>query len=155
MAICIYGLGRLGIDTYYILKENGISVEVFADRDERKKGYVLDGIYCISYEDLVRRADEYEIIVCVKSSMNLLKEKFLNEGIRKVYTADEIEDLYPIKKKRNFSIEEIAEIHQQLSDAIDDNCSESIIDEQLKSIVNDLLIRKNKKTGELDEHIRN
>ena len=73
--ICIYGFGTYGIQTYYFLKENGISVKCFADRNAEKQGYALDNINCIGYKDVLSLDKKSTIlIVAVANPVKLIQE---------------------------------------------------------------------------------
>ena len=50
--ICIFGVGQRGIGLYYFLKKNNIDVFCFCDNDKKKRGYVLDDVYCYLLDEL-------------------------------------------------------------------------------------------------------
>lgn len=64
--------------TYLTLKKCGIKVDFFGDRDSRKQGYVIDDVYCISYEEVVEQEKDILIIVAITTPdaiISLFKEK--------------------------------------------------------------------------------
>ena len=72
--IYIYGAGAYGIHAYYLSKQHGIFIDGFIDQDEKKRGSLLDGISCMSLEDLekLNRKNEIKIIVCVKKEIDCI-----------------------------------------------------------------------------------
>lgn len=83
--ICIYCMGEYGIQTYYKLKESGIRIDCFGDRDINKQGYVLDGLYCKSYEEVVKLDKENTIIIVAIKYPQSLIQIFRNVGFKDVY----------------------------------------------------------------------
>ncbi len=83
--ICIYCMGDYGLETYFKLKERGVKIDFFADRDPEKQGYALDHLYCISYEELLERDREEIIIIVAIKKPGVLIAHFREEGFQYVY----------------------------------------------------------------------
>lgn len=91
--VCIYGAGVYGIRNYLLLKESGVKISFFCDRDSEKHGIILDGVTCISLEELeAREKKNIVIFICIKDG-NTLKEEFQKAGFPYVYTSETISDL--------------------------------------------------------------
>ncbi len=83
--ICIYCMGDYGLETYFKLRQYGVKINYFADRDPKKKGYALEGLYCRSYEELLcEDRENCMVIVAVKNPENLIR-KFQQEEFQQVY----------------------------------------------------------------------
>lgn len=78
--ICIYCLGAYGMRTYLALRDHGITVSCFGDQDEKKKGYVIDGINCITYEEILKKDKRRTLIVVCKLKPEKIVENFINNG---------------------------------------------------------------------------
>lgn len=83
--ICIYGMGDYGFKVYFKLLENGVKADCFADRDSKKCGYALDGLYCKSYEGLLREDRENVILIVAIQKPEMLISHFKQEGFQYVY----------------------------------------------------------------------
>lgn len=83
--ICIYCMGDYGFKTYYELLENGIKADYFADRDLQKHGYALEGVYCISYEELLLQDRRKVILIVAIQKPEMLISHFRQEGFPYVY----------------------------------------------------------------------
>ena len=80
--VCIYGLGGYGLKTYFFLKEYGIKVACFGDRDEGKCGYALEEIECRNYEEVIQYdKDKWTIIVAIENPEKLV-EHFRSLGFQ-------------------------------------------------------------------------
>ena len=98
--ICIYCLGEYGIQTYLKLKDKGIQVSLFGDRDLDKQGYVVDGISCDSYETVAELdKDNTLIIVATKNPQGIISE-FRNKGFKCVINKDEALKMFGRKNNR-------------------------------------------------------
>ena len=82
--ICIYCRGAYGVQTYFKLKQYGIKVSFFGDREKEKQGYVIDGIYCKSYEDVMNEDRDIFLIVAITNPADLI-EHFKAAGFTKVF----------------------------------------------------------------------
>lgn len=102
--ICIYGLGDYGLEIYFRLKVNSVQIDLFADRDKRKHGYVLEGKYCISYEELIHEDKNCLIIVAMKNPENMIS-KFKQEGFRLVYDKEKAFEILTEKSEKNYASE--------------------------------------------------
>lgn len=87
--ICIYCLGEYGIRTYYKLKEAGVQVDYFGDQNDRKQGYVVDGVYCLSYKKVLQLDKDISTIIVAIKEPDELVTNFKNAGFRKVYDKDQ------------------------------------------------------------------
>ena len=87
--ICIYCLGEYGIQTYYKLKEAGIQINYFGDRDKQKQGYVFDGLYCLSYEQVSALDKMTTILIVAVKKPDELIDDFKHMGFVHVYTKEQ------------------------------------------------------------------
>ena len=85
--ICIYCRGEYGIRTYLELKRYGIRVDMFGDKDPERQGYVLDDIYCKSYEKVLQEEKDIMLIVAI-TNPNKLIQHFKELGFVNVYDKD-------------------------------------------------------------------
>lgn len=93
-SICIYGCGECGLQTYLLLREKGIGIRFFSDRDYSKKGYILDGVSCITYDELLQKEKkDITLIVAIAHGEKLVND-FQKLGFEKVFYHEDI--------KRNF-----------------------------------------------------
>ncbi len=82
--VCIYGCGECGIQTCLLLREKGIHIDFFGDRDQSKKGYVVDGVFCITLDELLlKEIQNITLIVAVAHGKGLADE-FQKKGFKKV-----------------------------------------------------------------------
>lgn len=81
--ICIYGCGECGIQTYLLLRENGIHINCFGDRNIDKQGYVIDDLLCRSYEEIIQMDKNILLIVAIAHEEQICSE-FKNIGFKKV-----------------------------------------------------------------------
>lgn len=84
-SICIYCRGDFGLQTYYKLKEKGVWIDYFADRNPQKQGYALEGLYCKSYEELLKADKEDVILIVAIKKPEELIEHFRQKGFPYVY----------------------------------------------------------------------
>lgn len=99
---CIYGLGENGIHIYLQLKKAGIEVDFFADINPNKKGYVLDGKYCIEYDNLIKLDKKTTIIIIGVNNQKSLVKHFTQLGFSEVYSPIEIFEKYSIKQETDY-----------------------------------------------------
>ena len=66
--LCIYCRGAYAIRTYLRLRELGVHVSCFGDADPNKAGYVLDGVFCISYPELIQKDRRNTVILVCRRS---------------------------------------------------------------------------------------
>lgn len=122
--ICVYGCGECGLRIYLLLREKGIKIKFFSDRDRSKSGHVVDGIPCITYDELLmKKKEDITLVVAIANGEGLVQEfqklgfkrVLYHENVRKDLYADltgesagegqrEIDDLRKLKQ----SIEELA-----------------------------------------------
>lgn len=84
--LCIFGAGIAGISDCYRLLSIGVRPDFFCDNDERKVGRIIvDGIRCVSFQELLSQADKTAVIISVGSphdiEMQLIENsitKFIN-----------------------------------------------------------------------------
>lgn len=146
--ICIYCLGEYGIQTYYKLKEAGIQINYFGDRDKQKQGYVFDGLYCLSYEQ-VSALDKITtiLIVAVKKPDGLIDD-FKRMGFVHVYTKEQgiarLCNGKEFNKKPMDQIEEIRQIKELLTDCFYNkkmSCGNCHINKDCADMMSDFLKR--------------
>ncbi len=78
--LCIYCRGDYALRAYFQLREGGIPVACFADKDENKQGYVIDGVCCISYEEFLQKDREKTIVLVCKQHPEQLMSAFKKRG---------------------------------------------------------------------------
>lgn len=82
--ICIYGCGECGIQTYLLLREYGIKINCFGDRDEAKQGYVIDNLFCRPYDQILQMdMEETALIIAIAYGHRICAE-FQNIGFKNV-----------------------------------------------------------------------
>ncbi len=97
--ICIYGMGQYGVEFYYRLKANGIFINFFVDRDERKVGYALEEKSCISINELLGYDKQKTIIIIgIKNNVEKLKKFFKEQRFTFVYSMEEATNIFSLKK---------------------------------------------------------
>lgn len=88
--ICIYGCGECGIQIYLLLKEAGINISCFGDRDCSKAGYIVGGLFCRTYSDILL-ADKKELLLIVAIAQGeKTADAFRNIGFEKVLYYEDI-----------------------------------------------------------------
>lgn len=93
MDVCIYGMGRYGISTYYKLTERGIKICCFGDKSIEKQGYIVKGITCISFEDVVQLDKRKTVIVvAIKKNNHQLMDLFWRSGFKYVCSYNELKE---------------------------------------------------------------
>lgn len=80
ITICIYCAGEYGIDLYHLLRENGVHVNYFGDIDKTKNGYFIDGVTCISYDDMMLLDKKHCFIIVAKKNPDDLVNQFKENG---------------------------------------------------------------------------
>lgn len=112
--ICIYCMGDYGLETYFKLKEMGVSVRWFGDRDTSKHGYALEGISCISYEDVLKLDKKNSVIVVAVKNSYALIEQFKEYGFENIYNKDEIVSVIETRKikKQYISLTDICKVEE-------------------------------------------
>ncbi len=141
--ICIYGAGRYGIEIYYLLNRNKVSIDFFVDKDENKWGYILEDMYCISPEELLSfDRNETIIIISLKSSANKLIEYFKEKGFNRVYGKEEITKVLALNSVKDKidaiqDIEYLNVMKQKLCDVLYLKKEVSDIDDKLRGILED------------------
>ena len=141
--LCIYGAGKYGIEIYYQLKNQGIQVDFFSDRNKEKWGYALDGIFCISPQELLKfEKTKTTIIIGIKNNIENLYKHFNSQGIYKVIRWHEISDYFGETDKRteNCIIKEqpyLMELHKEFCNAMYKKNSKKISDCTLQKILTD------------------
>ena len=82
--ICIYCAGVHGLRMYFRLKSCGIKVDFFGDREEKCQGYVVDDVFCKSYEEVLKE-DKDTIIIVANVKSEKIVEGFRRLGFRHVW----------------------------------------------------------------------
>lgn len=113
MNVCIYGVGRYGISTYYKLERRGVNIICFGDRDVQKQGYIVKDIRCIPFEKVLGLdKNKTVIVVAIKQNNAQLVDTFRKKGFRYVCSYNNIKDRgnekklltdsYHIKKEKEY-----------------------------------------------------
>lgn len=80
--ILLYGAGQYGDKAFELLNGNA---KAYADRSKEKVGTTKNGLPIISYEDMIKSASEYNIVLCLDSTLVYsVACKMHEDGIRKV-----------------------------------------------------------------------
>lgn len=94
-SICIYGCGEYGMQIYLLLRENGIRIKFFGDRDSKKGGYVVDSVSCIPYEELLQQKKEDITLIVAIAHGERIVEEFRKLGFKNViFYKDIIKSIY-------------------------------------------------------------
>ena len=152
--IVIYGLGDFGLETYFRLKERGIKIDYFADRDLQKKGYALDGLYCRTFDELLQEDRRRCILIVAVQKNKTLIDEFRRHGFQNVYDKETAvrllavkEDLPEISPLQDLHL--IEELKRDIQDGIYYNKKE--VHEALQNIVDDYFLRnKDRKKNNTD-----
>lgn len=142
--VCIYCMGDYGLETYFNLLKNGVKADFFADRDSKKQGYALDGLYCKSYEELLQEDRGNVILIVAIKKPEMLISHFRQEGFGQVYdkeTAVEVlvNENVPEKREPLRNIELIEQMKQDIQEMIYNNGK--VRQGELQGIMNDYLRR--------------
>lgn len=99
--ICIYGLGKMGACMFWSFRECGMQEDYYADKDPNKQNLNIDGIKCISFDDLLKKDRSIILIVALYDYKSVVKS-FVTMGFKNVYNYKEV--LHAIRKepKRNY-----------------------------------------------------
>lgn len=112
MDVCIYGMGRYGISTYYKLAERGIKVLCFGDQSTEKQGCIIGDIKCISLEDVMQLDKKRTIIiVAIKKNNNQLIQLFQKNGFKYVCSYNKLRN--KIKKNVELPLINIGQIRDE------------------------------------------
>ena len=118
--ICIYCLGEYGIQTYLKLKEQGVHVNFFGDHNPSKHGYVMDGVACIGFEDILAFDKESTIIIVAVKNPNILIKSFKDEGFGTVIDNVEALSFFECETKQTvlpvMNEKELVEIKERIAD---------------------------------------
>lgn len=110
MEICIYGLGKNGIKTYYYLKNRGIEISCFGDRESVKQGYVFDELYCYSYEHICSLDKKNTMIIVAIDKGYKLVETFQKMGFEHVLEFYHIFDMYRNADEKYYALFDLNEL---------------------------------------------
>ena len=93
MDVCIYGMGRYGISTYYKLLKREINILCFGDQSIDKQGIVIQNIQCISFNEVLKLdKNKVVIIVAIKSNCRQVIRKFQESGFKFVCSYENLKD---------------------------------------------------------------
>lgn len=135
MNVCIYGMGRYGISTYYKLLERGIGVQCFGDACIDKQGYFIKNIKCISFEDVMQLDKRTTvIIVAIKKNNRQLIDMFRKSGFRYVSSYDKLKGKNIDEQKILTNINEIIEEKRYIENII----LKGVIDKNIR-VSNDIM----------------
>lgn len=84
--ICIFGAGQYGIEVLKELDRRGVYVECFCDNNSNKWETKVEGIKCISIDELCERKDKLLVLVCLSQEKEVytqLKKLGIQEVIKK------------------------------------------------------------------------
>lgn len=119
MDVCIYGMGRYGISTYYKLSERGIKICCFGDQSVEKQGYIVNDIKCVSFEDVMQLDKRTTvIIVAIKKNNRQLIDMFRKSGFRYVSSYDKLQRKNINEQKILTDINEIREEKRYIENII-------------------------------------
>lgn len=120
--ICIYGCGVYGIQTYLSLKECGIKIDCFGDRDVTKQGYVVDHLLCKSYNEILDMDKDDTLLIVAIAQGDRICTEFQNIGFKKVIYYENIMQIETIDRQKNVDIANQLDIQslQELKKNIED-----------------------------------
>lgn len=108
MDVCIYGVGRYGISTYYKLLERGIKICCFGDQSIEKQGYIVNDIKCVSFEEVMQLDRRTTVIVvAIKKNNQQLVDLFRKSGFKYVCSYNELKE-----KKGSNAVPPLTDIKQ-------------------------------------------
>lgn len=90
--VCVYGCGQWGLQMYLLLRENGLKTDFFSDRDGSKKGYVVDGVSCITYDELLSREKGNIVLIVAIAHGERIADDFRRLGFRKVLYFEDVKN---------------------------------------------------------------
>ena len=64
----IYGMGKRGMYLYFLLKDYGIDIDGFIDKNNNKIGTIAEGVACYGLHDIIYFECPMEIIISPKKS---------------------------------------------------------------------------------------
>ncbi len=150
--ICIYCMGDYGTKLFYLLNELGIVVKCFGDADKSKQGYAMEGLYCVSYEEVCRLDKKDIILVVAKKNPQNIIQQFQQQGFEEVYSDKEmIQRLGMLDTRQRMDcrwndLEEISQVLAQLKEvcygAEEVPCNEVICKEEIHQLMKDCVTRK-------------
>lgn len=141
--LCIYGAGKYGIEIYYKLRNRGIQINFFSDRNEKKWGYALDNVFCISLQELLKcEKTKTTVIIGIKNNTGKLYQYFMDQGFHKVIRWYEINDFFcgTDKKIENCIIKEqsyLMKLYKEFCDALYKKNGKKISDCMIQKILTD------------------
>lgn len=136
MDVCIYGVGRYGISTYYKLVGRDLNIICFGDQNISKQGYVVKDISCIPFEKVLELdKDKTVIVVAIKQNNAQLVNTFREKGFRYVCGYNNIKD----KADEKIPLTEQCQIEKEkeyLEHVIltGDMCDESCVSDDIKEM---------------------
>lgn len=136
MDVCIYGVGRYGISTYYKLVRRGINIICFGDQNTSKQGYVVKDISCIPFEKVLELdKDKTVIVVAIKQNNAQLVNTFREKGFRYVCSYNNIKDNTDekIPLTEQYRIEKEKEYLEHVI-LTGDMCDESCVSDDIKEM---------------------
>jgi glycosyltransferase involved in cell wall biosynthesis len=99
--LCVFCAGDYGIRLFYDFRLKNIAVDYFADNDPAKhKEDFLDGIPCLSFEELLKIKDDTLVIVAASTPAEIL-EQLRNAKFPLVTTKQEIDKMARNYRFRN------------------------------------------------------
>lgn len=97
----IYGAGKRGLLIYFILKDYGVKIDGFIDRDKTKKGVLIDEIGCVDvFDRKIQTNKNIEIIVSNKDSFEIMANLRSLLPNASLTCWNEVKEKYPIKATR-------------------------------------------------------
>ncbi|MFS0555847.1 class I SAM-dependent methyltransferase [Brevibacillus sp. 179-C9.3 HS] len=87
--IVIFGAGQNGVLLNKYLQNNGVAVKYFCDTNPEKQGITIDGVLCISFEELCKYKDEVIVFVSPNNATDIYKI-LKDNGFSQVVSSDEM-----------------------------------------------------------------
>lgn len=116
--IFIYGMGKVGIKIFMLLRDNGYDIEGFIDSDYNKQKCKFEGKGCISIDQLLNMRDSnYLVIVAIEDGLKV-KEKLLADGMENVIFYKELPDIISVHYEKIADINKLNNIYQCLCEEI-------------------------------------
>jgi len=130
--ICIFGVGKLGIELFNELRERLINVDFFCDNNPEKEGYIFYNKYCISFEQLRKIKEDVLVIIASEVYSNEIKQQLIDFNFKYVVTKSEIsklvKDVPPLEwfsylSNIDYSSKEMELLISKFKDVICDICN--------------------------------
>lgn len=102
--IAIFAAGERGAKVYYDLLKNNIKVDLFADNNESKQGYIVDDVFCYTTNELAKIKDETLVIISILDA-DIIKTQLSELGFKHMSTKEDVTALFKTENHNNDNID--------------------------------------------------